>query len=682
MKAKLKSPLVASVSALSILIVVSAAMAKTTVVFDRNANDAATWEFVFKNVPPPSKSDLGAKAAVVIVDGRRDTNGGDVDKLADGIVPTYEDQPARNFFFAPNTDGGRILVDLGGAAAVKQVNTYSWHPNTRGPQVYRLFVGDGKTEGFQPQPKRQTDPLKCGWILLASVDTQANDGTPGGQYAVSISDSTGEIGKFRYFLFDISRTEQADPFGNTFFSEIDIVDPNGPVLPAATRSEPRIETIQTDDGKYRITIDTTETPDLTEWAGRELGPVLRDWYPRIVALLPSEGFEAPKQVNITFSDAMRGVAATGGTRIRCAAAWFRQQLHGEAKGAVVHELVHVVQDYGRSRRNPNATRTPGWLVEGIADYIRWFLFEPETYGAEVTPANIHQARYDASYRVSANFLDWVARQYDKDIVTSLNAAARQGDYSEDLWKKHTERTLQELGDEWKKTLEDRIAAEAEAELKINTLTEEEKTAGWKLLFDGKTFNGWKNFKRNDIGAGWRIKDGALVCADPHNAGDLCTIEQFDWFDLRLDYNISRAANSGIMYHVTDHADSAWATGPEFQLEDNKDASDPVRSGWLYALYEPPTDPTTGRRLDATKPAGRWNQIRLLVAPTGCEHWINGVKYFDYVLASDKFKQRVADSKFRDMSLFAKSTTGCIALQGDHGQASFRNIKIRPIRRDD
>src|SRR3990172_465241 len=271
MKAKLKSPLVASVSALSILIVVSAAMAKTTVVFDRNANDAATWEFVFKNVPPPSKSDLGAKAAVVIVDGRRDTNGGDVDKLADGIVPTYEDQPARNFFFAPNTDGGRILVDLGGAAAVKQVNTYSWHPNTRGPQVYRLFVGDGKTEGFQPQPKRQTDPLKCGWILLASVDTKAKDGTPGGQYAVSISDSTGEIGKFRYFLFDISRTEQADPFGNTFFSEIDIVDPNGPVLPAATRSEPRIETIQTDDGKYRITIDTTETPDLTEWAGRERG---------------------------------------------------------------------------------------------------------------------------------------------------------------------------------------------------------------------------------------------------------------------------------------------------------------------------------------------------------------------------------------------------------------------------
>ncbi|MBN2269264.1 MAG: hypothetical protein JXN61_01535, partial [Sedimentisphaerales bacterium] len=227
MKAKLKPLPVSTVSALSILIVVSAVTAKTTVVFDRNANEAASWEFVFKNVPAPSKSDLGAKAAFIVVDGRRDTNGGDVDKFADGIVPTDEDQPARNFFFAQNTDGGRILVDLGAAAAVKQINTYSWHPSTRGPQVYQLFVSDGKAEGFQSQPKKPTDPLQCGWTLLAAVDTRANDPTAGGQYAVSISDSTGEIGRFRYFLFDISRTEQADPFGNTFYSEIDIVDPNG-----------------------------------------------------------------------------------------------------------------------------------------------------------------------------------------------------------------------------------------------------------------------------------------------------------------------------------------------------------------------------------------------------------------------------------------------------------------------
>jgi len=121
-----------------------------------------------------------------------------------------------------------------------------------------------------------------------------------------------------------------------------------------------------------------------------------------------------------------------------------------------------VQSYGLARRNRNATRTPGWLVEGIADYIRWFLYEPETYGAEITARNIGRARYDASYRVSGNFLNWVTEEYDKDIVRKLNAAVREGMYSEDLWKKHTERTVQQLGDEWKKDLEKQIAAEAAA----------------------------------------------------------------------------------------------------------------------------------------------------------------------------------------------------------------------------
>jgi hypothetical protein len=133
-----------------------------------------------------------------------------------------------------------------------------------------------------------------------------------------------------------------------------------------------------------------------------------------------------------------------------------------------------------------------------------------------------------------------------------------------------------------------------------------------------------------------------------------------------------------MYHVTDEGRTAWATGPEFQLEDNAAAADPVRCGWLYALYQPPTDPKTGRPLDATKPAGRWNHIRLLISPEKCEHEINGVKYFEYVLGSDDFKQRVAKSKFGKMPLFAKPDSGYIALQGDHGQVSFRNIKIHPL----
>ncbi len=212
----------------------------------------------------------------------------------------------------------------------------------------------------------------------------------------------------------------------------------------------------------------------------------------------------------------------------------------------------------------------------------------------------------------------------------------------------------------------------------NYLTDAEKAAGWKLLFNGTSFDGWHNFKGQDVRPGWQIKDGALVCADPHNAGDIVTTGQYDWFELQLDYNIAEAGNSGIMYHVTDAGGAVWATGPEFQLEDNKAAADSIRCGWLYALYQPPIDPKTGKPLDATKPVGEWNHVRLLITPEKCVHEINGVKYFEYVLGSEDFKSRVAKSKFSKMPDFAKSNTGYIALQGDHGQVSFRNIKIRPI----
>jgi hypothetical protein len=453
-----------------------------------------------------------------------------------------------------------------------------------------------------------------------------------------------------------------------------------PALSAGqTTGEVRREVVEAEGGTCKITIDTTETPDLTDWAHQDLAPVVQEWYPRLVKLLPSEGYEAPRQVSITFSATMRGVAATGGTRVRCAAAWFRKNLQGEAKGAVVHELGHVVQNYGLARRtNPNATRTPGWIVEGICDYIRWFLYEPQTHGAEITSRNIARARYDGNYRISGNFLNWVTQNYCQDIVQRLNVAARQGKYSEELWKTATGHTVQELGDEWKASLEKKIAAETAEAGKANTLSGEEKQAGWKLLFDGKTLEGWHSFKRTGVRPGWQVKDGVLTCADPHNAGDLCTNDKYDWFELQIDYSITPAGNSGIMYHVTDEGRAAWATGPEVQLEDNTAAADPVRCGWLYALYQPPIDPQTGKTLDATRPAGQWNHIRVLISPAKCAHEVNGAKYFEYVLGSEDFRQRVAKSKFGKMPLFAQSTCGFIALQGDHGQVSFRNLKIRTI----
>ena len=122
-----------------------------------------------------------------------------------------------------------------------------------------------------------------------------------------------------------------------------------------------------------------------------------------------------------------------------------------------------------------------------------------------------------------------------------------------------------------------IAAEGAAG-SPNQLTDAEKQAGWKLLFDGKSFAGWHNFKRKDIRPGWKFKDGALVCVDPRRAGDLVTDDKYDWFELSIEYNISEAGNSGIMFHVTNDGQAIWATGPEVQLEDNKKANDPQRRG--------------------------------------------------------------------------------------------------------
>ena len=425
---------------------------------ERISNDQATGRFRFKNVPAPVGGDAATRATVTIVDGQRDTNGGDIGRLNDGKLPIEDDQPAENFFFEAGTDGGRILVDLGAPVEVRQVASYSWHTGSRGPQVYTLFASDGKAANFDARPKRGTAPRDCGWQLIANVDTRPKEGEPGGQYGVAHSNPDGALGSFRYLLFDISPTADRDRFGNTFFSEIDVIDKNAPPSPAAAPPDPGEgrKTFEAGDGKFRILIDTTDTPDLTEWARSKLAPVLQDWYPKIVAALPSDGFEAPAELSVTFSADMRGVAATGGTRIRCAASWFRRNLEGEAVGAVVHELVHVVQQYGRARRaNPNAPRPPGWLVEGIPDYIRWFQFEPQSRGAEISRLSLPRARYDGSYRISANFLNWVSEKHDKEIARKLNAALRHGTYTEDIWKELTGKTVGELGDEWKKALEEK-----------------------------------------------------------------------------------------------------------------------------------------------------------------------------------------------------------------------------------
>ena len=434
----LRSPGLAGVCLL--LLAASAARAEVQVIVDRNDGASASPAFKFKNVPSPLTNDAAAKATFTIVDGENDGNGGNIRRLNDGRLPEEDDQPGQNFFFAQGSDGGRLGVDMGSAIEIKQVNTYSWHAASRAPQVYKLYAADGTAAGWNAAPKKGADPATCGWKLLAAVDTRPKTGEMGGQYGVSIADAAGAIGTYRYLLFDINHTEDKDPFGNTFFSEIDVraMQPAEPETTAGATAKPRVK-------DFEYTLDVSASPQLKDWSQTKLRPEIDKWYPIFVDCLASDGFTAPKKFTITIKPG-RGVAATSGTDVTVSTAWIEGQLKkpewNQAAGSIVHELVHVVQQY-TTRGNP------GWLVEGIADYYRWFHFEPVAHHPRLRNP---KAKYSDSYQTTAGFLEFVVKNYDHEIVIKMNAAMRQGRYSPDLWKDCTGLSVQELWNEYIKTV--------------------------------------------------------------------------------------------------------------------------------------------------------------------------------------------------------------------------------------
>jgi hypothetical protein len=414
--------------------------------------ERASTGFRFEGVPPPAVDDCAASAKLEIVDGRRDENGAGLAALVDGVLPANADEPRANFFFRSGDDGGRLLFDLGRAVEVAAVATYSWHVGDRAPQVYTLFAADGAADGFVRTPARPLDPERSGWTRVAVVDTRSAEEGAGRQHGVLIRGADGTpLGTYRFLLLEVHRTRDRAGSGETFFSEIDVVDAGGPEPERAAVPEPIVREFASEDGRWRFTVDLTRAPDLEAWVADELVPAVIVWYPKLVAMLPSEGFRAPAHVHLEFKDDMGGVPAyAAGARLSLSIPFFRAQLEREAKGCVIHELVHVVQSYRRVRRGagPRPEPVPGWVVEGIADYVRWFLFEPEAKGAEITARNLRTARYDGSYRISANFIDWVLRHHDRDLLEKLNAAAREGRYEEELWSRWTGRSLQELGELW------------------------------------------------------------------------------------------------------------------------------------------------------------------------------------------------------------------------------------------
>ena len=198
---------------------------------------------------------------------------------------------------------------------------------------------------------------------------------------------------------------------------------------------------------------------------------------------------------------------------------------------------------------------------------------------------------------------------------------------------------------------------------------EKSDAQWQTLFDGTSTDAFRNYKKETLSDGWQIIDGALVRAKD-GAGDIVTKDEFGAFELELEFKISPAGNSGVMYRVTEDNPAPWHSGPEIQIQDNKDGHDPQKCGWLYQLY--------AADVDATKPAGQWNRLRVVITPDKCQHFVNGVKYVQYDIGSDEWDKRVANSKFAQFEGFGEAERGHICLQ-DHGdKVAYRNIRIRVL----
>jgi hypothetical protein len=208
----------------------------------------------------------------------------------------------------------------------------------------------------------------------------------------------------------------------------------------------------------------------------------------------------------------------------------------------------------------------------------------------------------------------------------------------------------------------------------NTLTDAEKAAGWRLLFDGQTTNGWRGYRSQSMPPAWHVTQDGLLAKDTGTA-DIVTTDQYANFDLQLDWKIAPRGNSGIFYRGTEEYDHIYWSAPEYQLLDDKGHVDGkyrlTSAGADYAVY-----PT---QKGYVHPAGRWNHTRILVNGNHVEHWLNGHKVVTYELGSPDWQARVKKSKFAMFPNYGKATTGYIGIQGDHdGALELRNIKIKVL----
>jgi hypothetical protein len=224
-----------------------------------------------------------------------------------------------------------------------------------------------------------------------------------------------------------------------------------------------------------------------------------------------------------------------------------------------------------------------------------------------------------------------------------------------------------------------VSAQKPQAAAANQLTPEEQRAGWTLLFDGHSLNGWRGYKKPDAtGTRWKIADGMLTLPpdngqDTRGARDIISTGTYEQFELTWEWRIAQAGNSGVKYFVLEDMESA--IGHEYQLIDDERHPDakvgPKRQ--TAAFYD-----VLAASDRPMKPAGEFNTSRVVVNGNSVEHWLNGRKVLQYELNSPALKAAIEQSKFKGIERFGKLQDGHILLQ-DHGnQVWYRNIKIRKL----
>jgi hypothetical protein len=205
----------------------------------------------------------------------------------------------------------------------------------------------------------------------------------------------------------------------------------------------------------------------------------------------------------------------------------------------------------------------------------------------------------------------------------------------------------------------------------NQLTAAEKAEGWELLFDGKSLEGWRSFKKQTAPKqGWVVEDGILKKVDKVRGGDIISVKQYEEFDFQWEWRIQPKGNNGVKYFITEQR--SGAIGHEYQMIDDAVVKNPKgQTASFYEVFPAKAD-------KPLKAAGEWNHSRIVVKGNNVEHWLNGTKVLDYVLGSEEVKAGVAKSKFKDVAGFGTRIKGHILLT-DHGdEAFYRNVKIRDL----